>query len=52
MEAHRAYRRALTNAQLEDRDGPEGRMPKDDDGYLLFPQEDMVPYRDQSSSDE
>ena len=46
MEAHQAYRRALTNAQLEDRDGPEGRMPKDDDGYLLFPQEDMVPYRD------
>ena len=35
QQAHQAYKRAVTIAELEDKDGPLGLMPKDGDGYLL-----------------
>ena len=52
QEADREYRRAAAKAEVKDVDGPDGQQPQDADGFLLFPHEDDVPYRAQSSSDE
>ena len=52
MDANQAYKRAVTNAQLDDKDGPIGRQHVDDDGLLIYPHEDLVPYRTPSVSSE
>ena len=52
QEAEREYRKAVAKAEVKDVDGRQGCMPKDADGYLLFPHEDDVPYREQSSDEE
>ena len=51
-EAQLTYRRALSRAQIEDQDGIQGRQHVDDDGILIYPHEDNVPRRDESSSEE
>ena len=52
MDANQAYKRAVTNAELDDKDGPIGRQHVDDDGLLIYPHEDLVPYRTPSISSE
>ena len=50
--AQQAFHRAVTNAQLDDKDGPIGPLEIDDDDILIYPLEDNVPYLDPSSSSE
>ena len=46
------YRRAVSKAQIKDVDGISGLQPLDSEGFLLFPKEDFVPYRSESSDEE
>ena len=52
MAAQQAFKRAVANAQIDDKDGPIGPLPIDDDDILIYPLEDDVPYLDPSSSSE